>query len=128
MSVFPFASSAVIVIVCVAPEIWTAAPVMARRVAVAGANVTAVVAARALPRKVPDTVAVPDDVDEVKVAVYVPSLLSVTVDSVPRVADRPTVPPDAVTLAPSACLSWTAMVVVDVPFAVIVASEVEIVV
>ena len=82
-------------------------------------NVTDVVFARAEPFNVPVIVAVTVLVEDVNVAVYVPSLLSVTVESVPRVVASATVPPLAVRLLPSASLSWTVTVEVLAPFATI---------
>jgi hypothetical protein len=80
------------------------------------------------PAIVPDTVAVPAVVELVSVAVYVPSLLSVSALSVPSVLESVTVEPPDVTLFPFASCAWTVIAEVDVPFAVIDAGEAEIVV
>src|SRR5438105_2336504 len=82
-------------------------------------SVTDDVFARANPFSVPVIVAMPVPADDVNVAVYLPSLLSVTLESVPRVVASATVPPLAMRLLSSASSSWTVTVEVLVPFATI---------
>jgi len=86
-------------------------------------NVTVASSAIALPFRVPVTVAVPATVDDVKVAEYVPLLLSVTEPSVPEVVASVTVAPPVVRLFPFASFNRTVMVDVLVPFAVIDVGE-----
>jgi len=70
--------------------------------AVPTVNVTVASSVIALPFSVPVIVAVPATVDDVKVAVYVPLLLSVTEPSVPDVVESATVAPPLVKLFPLA--------------------------
>ena len=67
----------------------------------------------------PVTMAVPAVVGEVSVAEYVPSLLSVTDPSEPRVVKSATVSPPEVRSLPLASLSWAVIVEVLTPSAVI---------
>ena len=80
-------------------------------------NATVVEFASAAAFSVPVIVAVPVLVEDVRVAVYVPSLLSVTGERVPRFVASATVPSLDVRLLPSASLSWTVTVEVLVPSA-----------
>lgn len=106
-------------VVKVAPDAPAAGAVTTRSfVAEPATNDTEAVEVSALPASVPDTVAVPAVVDEVSVAEYVPLLLFVTADKVPRVVDSTTVPPETVRLLPNASLSCTVIADVEVPFAV----------
>lgn len=68
---------------------------------------------------VPVAIAVPAEVDEVSVAVYVPSPLSVTDPREPRVVAKVTVSPPEVRLLLLASLNRTVIVLVDEPSAVI---------
>ena len=115
-----FASASCAVIVTEAPATGPESLDMTMYFAAAPTvKVTDVVFARADPFSVPVIVAAPVLVDDVNVAVYVPSLLSVTLDGVPRVVASATVPPLAMRLLPSASLSWTVTIEVLVPFATI---------
>jgi hypothetical protein len=72
---------------------------------------------------VPVIVAVSFDVDDVSVAVYVPSPLSATAPSVPAVAASTTMSPPAMRLSPPASLSWTVIVDVLSPSAAIAVGD-----
>jgi hypothetical protein len=75
----------------------------------------------------PVMVAVTPTVEEVSVAVYVPSPLSVTGLSVPAVVSSSTESPPDVKSVPSVNLSWTVIVDVEEPSAVMVVGDAEIV-
>jgi len=84
-----------------------------------GTKSTLAVLVSALPFSVPETVAVPALVEEVSVAAYVPSPLSTTAVSVPRVVARATVPADVPTSFPFESLIRTVIEEVLAPLAVI---------
>jgi hypothetical protein len=92
-------------------------------VAVPGANSTVAVSVIATVFSVPVTVAVPAVVDDVNVAEYVPSRLSVTAPSVPASVTSATVSPPAVRLLPFASFNCTVTVDVDVPSATMLAGD-----
>jgi hypothetical protein len=94
----------------------------------AGEKVTTADVPIAAPFTVPVTVAVSVVVstDDVNVAVYVPSPLSVTPESVPRVVASTTASPPCVRLTFPASLSCTVIVAVAVPFPEIVVGDAEI--
>jgi hypothetical protein len=73
--------------------------------AVPTVNVIVASSVIALPFNVPVIVAVPATVDDVKVAEYVPLLLSVTEPGVPEVVESATVAPPVVKLFPNASLN-----------------------
>jgi hypothetical protein len=76
-----------------------------------------VVEANAPPFSVPEIVAVPSAVDDVRTAEYVPLLLSVTLPRVPAVVPSATIPELAVRLLPFASFNCTVIVDVLAPFA-----------
>jgi hypothetical protein len=91
--------------------------------AVPGVNSTVAVSVIATPLSVPVTVAVPAVVDDVNVAEYVPSPLSVTAPSVPASVASATVSPPAVRLLPFASFSCTVTADVDAPSATMLVGD-----
>jgi hypothetical protein len=133
VSSFPFASSACTVIVEVDDPSAAIEPGEAEIVDVApdaapGAKVTsASPLVIGLPSIVPLTSAVPDVVELVNVAVYVPSPISVTPVSEPAVELKRTVSPPEVSSFPFVSSACTVTVEVDDPSAVIETGDAEIV-
>ena len=84
-----------------------------------GVNATISLSVIGFPSIVPVIVALPAVTDDVKVAVYVPSPLSVTEDNVPEVVDNKTIAPPVVKLVPMPFLACTVIIVVELPFATI---------
>jgi hypothetical protein len=82
-------------------------------------NVTTALSVILLPPIVPVMMAEPTTVGEVRIAVYVPSPLSVTALSAPEVVDNVTVPPLATKLLLAASFACTVIVEVEAPSAVI---------
>jgi hypothetical protein len=93
-------------------DVGLAVMVEVSREAGPGKNVTVAPSIIGGPLRVPVMVAVPAVVDEVSVAVYVPSVLSFTGDSTPRLVAKTTVSPPVVIGPPT--LSWRVTVIVDV--------------
>jgi hypothetical protein len=91
-------------------------------------TITVAVLVMLFPPILPEIVAVPPVVPAVSVAVYVPSLLSVTGPREPRVVARTTVPPDVSSLFPLASFAWTVIVEVDALLASMEVGEADIVV
>ena len=114
-------SCTVTVVVLVPLAVMDAAAAVIVEVAVdagPGTKFTSSLSVIGLAFNVPVTVAVPAAVEEVRVAVYVPSPLFVTAESDPSVVLSATVPPLAVRLLPFASLSCTVIVVELEPLAV----------
>jgi hypothetical protein len=92
----------------------------------AGTNVITSLSVIDTPATLPVIVQVPAVVDEVRVAVYVPLLLSTTAERLPSVLFKTIVAPPAVKLFPFASFNCTVIVEVLVPFAVMDEGEDEI--
>ena len=111
---------------CATPAVWEPLPVTTSFVATPGAKVTVWVFVRLEPSSFALTVTLCAVVDDVSVAVYVPSPLSVVAQfdvqapgNVPSVVDSVTTPPLNVRFVPAEFLSCTVIVDVVAPLAVI---------
>ena len=80
-------------------------------------KITVALSVKATAFKIPVIVAVPAVVDDVSVAVYVPSPLSITAVNVPRFEDRITSSPPVEILFPFASFNWIVIVEVVIPSA-----------
>jgi hypothetical protein len=98
-------------------EVGVALIVEVTALAVPGVKVTLAVVVTGVPFIVPVTVAVPAVVDEANVAVYVPSRLSVTEESVPNVDNKVTLAPPIVIAIPLLFFAFTVIIAVLIPFA-----------
>ena len=126
VTVFPTASRIVTAGCCAnAAPLADPTAVVVNTICVAAPAVrfTEAVEVNAEPARVPEIVAVPTVVADVKAAVYVPLLLSFTVPNVPNVLLSTTVPPEVVRLFPFPSFNCTVIVEVLVPSAVIELDE-----